>query len=365
MRAGVIVPAAQLVARIGLGNALNQAGRPVVRKCDRNGSASRFELFWESEKTEMNVSDGGSAGPWLSDATKGLLAGQVVVVCWSGFNIVSRFGSKGVFTPFDLAAMRYGISGMLTLPFFLKYVPPREWPRYMVLAVFGGLGYGLLVYSGFSFAPSAHAGVFVNGGIPFWTVVIVAVMARFHIARHTVFALFLSTCGLLLIGFDSLFGSHDQNEWIGDALFLAAALSWAIFGLLMRRWQIKPHLGIFGIASFALLFYLPVYLLYLPKTLQYASWGDITLQCVYQGIVAALVAAGMYSYANQKIGACQASMMLALVPAVSAIGAFFILDEKLSLTIMLGIFIVSAGAILGAMPSDGAKKLLSAKSSGS
>jgi len=313
----------------------------------------------ESEPAEMTPVDHPPRHHWLPDSAKGLLAGLVVVICWSGFNIVSRFGSKGLFTPFDLAAMRYGISGLLTLPFFLRYAPARDWPRYMVLAVFGGLGYGLLVYSGFSFAPSAHAGVFVNGGIPFWTVVIVAVMARFHIARHTVFALFLSTCGLLLIGFDSLFASHGESEWIGDALFLSAALSWAIFGLLMRRWQIRPLLGICGIASFAMLFYLPVYVLWLPKTLAQAGWGDITLQCVYQGIVAALLAAGMYSYANQKIGACQASMMLALVPAFSAIGAFFILDEKLSLTIISGILVVSAGAILGAMPGDSARKLLS------
>ena len=65
----------------------------------------------------------------LSDTAKGLLAALVVVICWSGFNIVSRFGSTASFTPFDLAALRYGVSGALTLPFFLKYVLLREWPR--------------------------------------------------------------------------------------------------------------------------------------------------------------------------------------------------------------------------------------------
>lgn len=228
----------------------------------------------------------------------------MVVACWSGFNIVSRLGSKGVLTPFDLAAMRFGVSGLLTLPFFLHAVPSREWPRYMVLAVFGGLGYGLLVYSGFAFAPTAHAGVFVNGGIPFWTVVMVAVMAGFKMPRHIVIALLLSGCGLLLIGYDSLFGARASNEWIGDVFFLLAAWSWASFGLLMRRWQVKPFLAIAGVASFALMFYLPVYLIWLPKAIQNSSAGEIVLQCVYQGVVAALLAAGMYSYANQKIGAC-------------------------------------------------------------
>ena len=293
----------------------------------------------------------------LSDTTKGLLAALIVVICWSGFNIVSRFGTSATFTPFDLAAMRYGVSGVLTLPFFLKLVPLREWPRYAALALFAGLGYGILVYSGFAFAPSAHAGVFVNGGIPFWTVVIVAALARFHIARQTVLALLLSTAGLVLIGFHSLFATSAEDQWIGDGLFLAAALCWAIFGLLMRRWQIRPQLGILGIASFSLVIYMPIYLLWLPSNIAQAGWGEISLQAGYQGIVAALLAAGMYSYANQKIGACQASMMLALVPAFSAIGGWMILDEALGIITVVGIVVVSLGALLGALPPGSMARL--------
>ena len=74
--------------------------------------------------------------------------------------------------------MRFGVSGAIALPLFLRFVPRQDWPRHAVLALFGGLGYGIMVYSGFAFAPSAHAGVFVNGGIPFWTVIIMAVMAN-------------------------------------------------------------------------------------------------------------------------------------------------------------------------------------------
>jgi len=96
--------------------------------------------------------------PTSSDAVRGLLAALAVVVFWSGFNIVSRFGATATFTPFDIAALRYGVSGAIALPLFLRFVPRQDWPRHMVLAAVGGLGYGILVYSGFAFAPSAHAG---------------------------------------------------------------------------------------------------------------------------------------------------------------------------------------------------------------
>lgn len=292
------------------------------------------------------------AAPLDPDQIKGLLAALVVVVCWSGFNIVSRFGAKGIFTPFDLAALRFGVSGLIMLPLFVRLIPVSDWPRYMVISLLGGLGYGLFVYSGFSFAPSAHAGVFVNGGIPFWTVILVGVLAGFRLSRHTLIALVISTGGLVMIAFDSLVNHQMAGQWRGDLLFLLAALCWAIFGILIRRWQIKPLYAVCGIATFAMAFYLPVYALWLPKGLVNGGWDDIALQAVYQGVVAALVAAGMFSYATHKIGSCEASMMLALVPAFSAIGGYFILGEDLSWVVILGIVVVSVGALLGAIPTN-------------
>lgn len=238
------------------------------------------------------------------------------------------------------------------LPLFVRLIPVSDWPRYMVISLLGGLGYGLFVYSGFSFAPSAHAGVFVNGGIPFWTVILVGVLAGFRLSRHTLIALVISTGGLVMIAFDSLVNHQMAGQWRGDLLFLLAALCWAIFGILIRRWQIKPLYAVCGIATFAMAFYLPVYALWLPKGLVNGGWDDIALQAVYQGVVAALVAAGMFSYATHKIGSCEASMMLALVPAFSAIGGYFILGEDLSWVVILGIVVVSVGALLGAIPTN-------------
>ena len=84
------------------------------------------------------------------------------------------------------------------------------------------------------------------------------VLAGFRIPQQTLIALLLSASGLLLIGWHSLGQSQTEVEtetavWIGDLFFLAAALCWSIFGLLMRRWQIRPQLGIAGIASFSML----------------------------------------------------------------------------------------------------------------
>lgn len=48
----------------------------------------------------------------LPDQTQGLLADMVVVICWSGFNIVSRFGAKGFLHQRELTPpfMRYRVT---------------------------------------------------------------------------------------------------------------------------------------------------------------------------------------------------------------------------------------------------------------
>ncbi|MBA4741735.1 MAG: DMT family transporter [Azoarcus sp.] len=282
----------------------------------------------------------------MSDHTRGLLAAGIVVLCWSGFNIVSRVGSTGALTPYDIAALRFAVSGLLALPFFLRMVPVAEYPRYFALAMIAGVGYSLLAYSGFVYAPTAHAGVFINGGIPFWTVILIAVTTGFHLSRRVLVALGVTTAGLLLIAGRSLGEIGDSDVWKGDVLFLIAALFWAVFGMLGRHWKVPPRSAIVGMAVISLVVYTPVYLLWLPKTIATAPMGEIVLQAVYQGIVAALLAGAMYTYACQTIGVYRASMTLAVVPGASAIGAWILLGEALTATVIAGLALVSVGAVL-------------------
>ena len=58
--------------------------------------------------------------------------------------------------------MRYGVSGMIALPFFLRFVPMRDWPRHAVLACVGGLAYLAVRVLGLRLRAERARGVFVN-----------------------------------------------------------------------------------------------------------------------------------------------------------------------------------------------------------
>ncbi|NVO08046.1 MAG: DMT family transporter, partial [Rhodoferax sp.] len=220
--------------------------------------------------------------------TKGFAAAAIVVVFWSGFNIVSRLGGRSDLTPFDVAAIRFGVSGILLSPFFLFGRRSLTLLQSLVLASLGGLGYGLFAYSGFALAPAAHAGILVNGGIPFATAVVAWIALGYRPGRRAILSLVVAALGIVLIGIQSFSQNSTSisGQWLGDLFFLCAATCFASFGLLLKRWRVHPWETTFTIATISMLVYLPVYILFLPKGLAAVTTSLILLQCLYQGVIA-------------------------------------------------------------------------------
>lgn len=284
----------------------------------------------------------------ISDRVKGFVAIITVVLIWSSFNVISRAGSLHHLTPYDLAALRFGVSGIIALPFFLYRVDRSKWGQYCVMALFGGLGYCLFSYCGFAFAPTAHASVFVSGGIPFWTVTLGVLFFNKPVPGSILVALLVSGIGLAFISGESFFVDKSHTQWIGDLLFFAGAACYAVFGLLIQRWKPNPIDTILGVASISLLIYLPIYLIWLPENLQHIGLLEIEFQSFAQGIMAGLVAGALFAYAVLRIGPCESGMILALIPGLTTLGAAIALNEPASNDILLGVLLVSLGAMLGA-----------------
>jgi drug/metabolite transporter (DMT)-like permease len=280
----------------------------------------------------------------------GFAAMGVVVLCWSGFNIVSRIGGKSVLTPYDLAALRFLVAAILLSPMFFKSLgmPGLTIWRRVALASCAGLGYALLVYMGFSLAPAAHAGVLVNGGIPLATTMIGWWVFGLKPTHRAWIALAITGAGIALIGRHSLISENVSLTLLGDLFYFLAACSWGFYGQLVRRWQVNPLAASANINMISLLIFAPIYLLFLPKGIADATSAQIMLQAGYQGVVAGVIAASCYAFATLRIGPTRASLMLALVPPISAIAAVPFLGEALTIETALGAALVTIGAVFGA-----------------
>jgi drug/metabolite transporter (DMT)-like permease len=279
----------------------------------------------------------------------GWIAVAATICIWTGFILVSRAGGKGLLTGWDVAALRFGVGGLVAL-FFLGRVKLPPIRVIALFSVFGGIGYAVTVYTAFRLAPAAHASVLMPGALPFATAVIAWLWLRQAPSRVQRLALGLVFAGIVLTAADTL--SHGAQitglQLAGDALFLCSSSAWAVFTLLLRRYPMPPLAATVATTLGSAVVYLPIWWLFLPGTLGQAPAAEIAMQAVYQGVLVVFVAMLLYTFAVRQLGPQPVALMMAVVPGLSALAAVPVLGEPLSLLSLAGLTAVTAGAVLGA-----------------
>ncbi|HSK41904.1 MAG TPA: DMT family transporter, partial [Arenibaculum sp.] len=180
----------------------------------------------------------------IRERTIGILCGLGVVALFSGFTLVSRLGFSSSLTLPDIAALRFGIGGLLLLPIVLRHgLSGLSWRHAIALAFLGGLGFALFAYAGFSLAPAAHGAVLLHGTLPLFTFAITAAIPAAIPGRKATPAKTLGvamiTAGIVVMALDSLLGA-TAGQLLGDASLLLASVCWASYGILARRLGIPP-----------------------------------------------------------------------------------------------------------------------------
>ncbi len=274
----------------------------------------------------------------------GYALAALIVAIWTGFIVVSRLGGTGHLTPFDVVAIRLGTAALLVLPLWLRGMRRLDGPI-AALTLTGGLGYTMLAYSGFHLAPAAHAGILMTGSQP-----LTMALCAWAVTGERPSPRRWAGIAIIILGGTALSWSafgHGLSTWPGDLMFLGASLCWALYTVLARRWAVSPLDVTVNVAVLAAALYLPVYAVALPKHIAAASPGEIVLQALYQGALAAVIQMVIYMRAVELLGPTRMGMLVALVPILAAFAAMPILHEPLTAPLAVSMVLVSAGVLVG------------------
>ena len=310
----------------------------------------------------------------FSPRTIGLLAAVVTVTIWTGFIIIARASAQRTLTPFDIALLRIVGASLVLLPWgwwmvrrrqaalgalapasSLAGISPLPLRTTALLGSFGGLLYALLAYSGFFHAPATHAAVLMPGSLPLWTALLAAWLLRDHITPLRAAGLALIVAGDLLVGGRSLLAAFSGGDvWKGDLLFMLAASSWATYSVLARRHAVDAVQATIAITAFACMVYLPSYALLVwlgavTSHLAQAPWSEIAFQMLFQGGGSVVVSGIGFTRMIQHYGPVRSTMITALVPGLSAVGAVVFLDEPMHWNLVAGLLLVTAGILVGVL----------------
>lgn len=280
----------------------------------------------------------------------GYIYAGLTILIWASFVVISRLGGKSALTPFDITALRLTVSGLILGAWLLKRgLPPLKIHQIAVFVACVGFAYPLFAYSGFTFAPASHGALLLSGTLPFMTALLGLLILGERLTRARVVGLLLIAGGVGLIGGESLTGGRGERDWLGDLLFLCASFSWALFTIFLKKWRMRALDVTLIVGVCSMLAYMPLYLLFLPKNIAQASMQDIVLQAVFQGVFVVCIAMILFIKATEHLGPVRISMLMSLVPALGAILAVPVVGEPLTQAVMVGIALVSTGALLGAL----------------
>jgi drug/metabolite transporter (DMT)-like permease len=287
----------------------------------------------------------------LSNQYKGYLFGISAALIWCGFILASGMGGVSELSSYDVIAIRYATCTAILLPVWL-YFNVTGHPlgfslinlKLFITSVVGGLAYALCTFKGFELAPASHAAVLLPGLIPLLIIGLAIVVNKEVPSVAKLIGMLIIALGICLL----LLGQLTQQTGIsqGHVLLSLGALCWAVFTILIKRWDITPWQATVSLALITCVLYLPVYVLWLPKNLSVNVLGDIALQMVYQGIMATIIQMALYVRAVQLIGASSMGALMAIVPVVSGVSAIIIFNEVASSELIVGLVLVSLGAWL-------------------
>ncbi len=281
----------------------------------------------------------------MDSSNKGYLYALSAALIWTGFILVSRLGGISELLSYDVIAIRYVTCAGLLLPvWWFKYRFNLLNPKLILASLVGGLAYALCAFKGFEMSSASHAAILLPGLLPLFITLLGVLINKEEPSKAKWLGI-----GVITLGVGLLFAlqlSQGQGLSEGDLWLVAGAFCWALFSVLIKRWDISPWQATVSLAVITCVLYMPIYLVWLPKTISMDLWRDVLLQAFYQGIMATIIQMILYVRAVQAIGPSSMGAVMAIVPVLSGISALIVFDEPVTAELLAGLILVSLGAWL-------------------
>jgi drug/metabolite transporter (DMT)-like permease len=310
----------------------------------------------------------------LSPKTIGIASAVITIAIWTSFIVVARFMALKSLTPLDIVFCRIAGAALVLLPwgyFMVRkmrsenpaadtslWISPLPLKLTLLLGLFGGVGYAVLAYTAFIYAPAAHGSVLMPGLLPLTTALLSVLLLGEVLSRPRKLGLLLIFCGGLLVGGASIWQAYTDSAtgsqvWKGDVLFVTASSCWAFYTVLCRKHKLDAVPTTIAVIVFCVFSFVPLYALLvgagvLVSKLATAPLWEILFQTFWQGMGSVVISGIAFTQMIRYFGPVRSTMLTAIVPGLSALGAVIFLGEPLGLNLIMGLSLVTLGIVVRA-----------------
>jgi len=208
----------------------------------------------------------------------------------------------------------------------------------------GFIGYGISV--GLQFVgtnlSTASNGALVTSATPAFVLIFASLLLREKITSRSLFALFIASLGVVAV-IDPRSANLSSDLFLGNLALVAAALTWALYSVLVRR--VTRNMDVLPVSLIAFAGGLPVSIPLGAWEISTQGIGAITLGVIagvlFIGIISTALAMYLWNSAFSILDAGVASLTFFAQPVVGTIlGAIFLKEAITPLFIVGGVLIL-------------------------
>jgi drug/metabolite transporter (DMT)-like permease len=284
---------------------------------------------------------------------KAYLALMATSIVWGTTWVAMKMGVKGM-PPLQLAAIRQLMGGTFLVVMFL--IRGHQMPDIHQLLRLLGIGiFTFVIANGLATLSlsyiSSGLGALIAALYPLCVVMIEFVFFKNkNITWTTVVGIFLGFSGIALVFYDNAFHtnvSHAHYFW-GVVLATVSMLAWSISTILIAKakMQVSPYMGIgwqmlfSGIIlyTYCLVTHTHIPIVQIPAI----SWWSI----VYLVVLGSVITMMAFVYTMKNLPTAVAALYAYINPIVAVFVGFFLLNEVITLNIILGSVITVVGVYI-------------------
>lgn len=268
----------------------------------------------------------------------GLLAILCTTVLW-GLSFVSIKVTVAVIPPMTLAFLRFLIASVILL-FLLKRMEPdtklarADMPLMALSGLLGITAFNNFQNIGIKMTTASSASMII-AAIPMFTVVGEFLIFKKRLSLLKIISVILSIGGVYCI---VAFSQQESTDgFLGNIFMVGAAVAWVAYTLITR--PLSMRYSQLAVVTYQIILGT---LALIPFTF-FESWEWQSADCfiilhylIYLGFFCSALANYLYVYAMGVLGVSSVSFFINLIPVISVIGAFTILQEPVSKLQMFG-----------------------------
>ena len=272
-----------------------------------------------------------------------------ILVWGSCFVLTKNLLSAGL-TAIQIIPLRMGLAYLALLvmrPKFLR-LPLKDELMFILIGITGGSFYFFLQNTALTYTYAANVSIIVALS-PILTVILAQLFSRNgeRLGKWVYIGAVIAIAGVVLVVLNGTLSFHLSP--VGDLLALAAALMWAIYSILIKKYteQYDNFIVTRRVFFWAFLTAVPLMLLTdgMPSMAALFSAPKVWISWIFLAVFGNAVCFAIWNIAFKRLGVVVTNNYLYASPFVTVVVAWLLLKEPISVMSVIGAVLITIGVI--------------------